>query len=183
MGTKVTPYLLEVLQAEPLPFQSQALLSQHWGRLRAAHCLSQLNYGDIVGLLTREIERDPHPTMQHIYAIYLTRHDLKQSIQALVTNLKKANYTLPDIIITLKNINNPLAIPMLKPLLTTEKPRLKLAAAEILIHLGDTSEANLLLSQKEDENLRLATALLLSDEHLDDYCQNRKFYIKKWIES
>jgi len=35
MGTKVTPYLLEVLQAEPLPFQSQALLSQHWGRLRA----------------------------------------------------------------------------------------------------------------------------------------------------
>tara|TARA_B100000809_G_scaffold119480_1_gene117714 strand:- start:273 stop:3500 length:3228 start_codon:yes stop_codon:yes gene_type:complete len=167
MGTKVTPYLLEVLQAEPLPFQSQALLSQHWGRLRAAHCLSQLNYGDIVGLLTREIERDPHPTMQHIYAIYLTRHDLKQSIQALVTNLKKANYTLPDIIITLKNINNPLAIPMLKPLLTTGKPRLKLAAAEILIHLGDTSGANLLLSQKEDENLRLATALLLSDEHLE----------------
>ena len=83
------------------------------------------------------------------------------------TNLKKANYTLPDITITLKNINNPLAIPMLKPLLTTEKPRLKLAAAEILIHLGDTSGANLLLSQKEDENLRLATALLLSDEHLE----------------
>ena len=64
MGTKVTLYLLEVLQAEPLAFQSQALLSQHWGRLRAAHCLSQLTYGDIVGLLTREIERDPHPTMQ-----------------------------------------------------------------------------------------------------------------------
>ena len=89
MGTKVTLYLLEVLQAEPLAFQSQALLSQHWGRLRAAHCLSQLNYGDIVGLLTREIERDPHPTMQHIYAIYLTRHDLKKSIQVLVTNLKE----------------------------------------------------------------------------------------------
>ena len=30
MGTKVTLYLLEVLQAEPLAFQSQALLSQHW---------------------------------------------------------------------------------------------------------------------------------------------------------
>jgi len=101
IGAKVIPYLLEVLQADPLPYQSRDLLNQNWVRLRSTHCLSQLKYDDIVKLLTKEIERDPHPTMQHIYAIYLTRHDLKQSIQVLVSNLKKDNYTFPDIPIKL----------------------------------------------------------------------------------
>ena len=48
IGAKVIPYLLEVLQADPLPYQSRDLLNQNWVRLRSSHCRSQLKYGDIV---------------------------------------------------------------------------------------------------------------------------------------
>ena len=165
IGALATPYLLNVFQDDPPPYQSRDLTQLNWVRLRSAHCLSRLNYNGIINLLAEEIERDLHPTMQHIYAIYLTRHDLKRSIQVLVSNLKKNNYTRPDIIITLKNINSPLAIPMLKPLLKNQT--LKLDTAEILVHLGDTTGANLLLSQKDNPELRLATALLLGEDHLE----------------
>ena len=94
IGALATPYLLNVFQDDPPPYQSRELTQLNWVRLRSAHCLSRLNYNGIINLLAEEIERDLHPTMQHIYAIYLTRHDLKRSIQVLVSNLKKNNLSL-----------------------------------------------------------------------------------------
>jgi len=167
MGTEAIPYLLKVFESNPQLFRDQTLLNDHWIRLRAAHCLSQLNYTSIINILMREIERDPHPTMRHIYAIYLTRHDLEKSIRVLVENLKRAEFTIPDIITTLKNINNPFAISMLKPLLKADQSRVRLAAAEILVFLGDASGAEILLSQREDPDLQLTAALLLPLEYKD----------------
>ncbi len=167
MGTEAIPYLLKVFESNPQLFRDQTLLNDHWIRLRAAHCLSQLNYTSIINILMREIERDPHPTMRHIYAIYLTRHDLEKSIRVLVENLKRAEFTIPDIITTLKNINNPFAISMLKPLLKADQSRVRLAAAEILVFLGDASGAEILLSQRENPDLQLTAALLLPLEYKD----------------
>ena len=167
MGTEAIPYLLKVFESNPQLFRDQTLLNDHWIRLRAAHCLSQLNYTSIINILMREIECDPHPTMRHIYAIYLTRHDLEKSIRVLVENLKRAEFTIPDIITTLKNINNPFAISMLKPLLKADQSRVRLAAAEILVFLGDASGAEILLSQREDPDLQLTAALLLPLEYKD----------------
>ena len=161
MGQPVIPYLLDVLKPEPAPFQDRSLLHEHWARLRAAHCLSTLAYPGTAELLTREIQRDPHPGMRLIYAIYLIRHDVSRAIEALVTDLGRAEYTLRDIVITLTNINDRRAIPLLEPLLADSRPEVQLAAAEVLVSLGAESGEPVLLSQLENPKTRLRAAFLL----------------------
>ena len=56
MGTEAIPYLLKVFESNPQLFRDQTLLNDHWIRLRAAHCLSQLNYTSIINILMRETE-------------------------------------------------------------------------------------------------------------------------------
>ena len=160
IGKPVIPYLLELLEKEPPRSSTRALSREQWARLRAAHCLSVLGYPEIVLLLLREIRREPHPIARLIYAIYLTRHDVGKAVEALVEELKRGEYTLPDIVITLKNIRSPKAIPLLRPLLKDPRADVRLGAAEVLVTLGDTKAEQVLLEQLGgDEELRAALLL------------------------
>ncbi len=167
IGQPAILYLLDVLESDPSDTQDRALLDVHWTRLRAAHCLSMLNYPDVVNLLGGEIRRDSHPTMRLIYAIYLIRHDIQKAIEALVADLKRAEFTVPDIIITLKNINNRQAIPVLEPLLKDPRLEIQLAAAEVLVSLGSESGEQILLSQIENPDVQLRAALILPLKYRD----------------
>ena len=57
---------------------------------------------------------------------------------------------------------------MLKPLLKADQSPVRLAAAEILVLLGDASGAEILLSQRENPDLQLTAALLLPLEYKDE---------------
>ncbi|MBT5710017.1 hypothetical protein HOI71_03160 [Candidatus Poribacteria bacterium] len=167
MGAPAIPYLLEVLAPEPAAFADRALTPAHWARLRAAHCLSMIGYSKAASVLEREIARDPHPGVRLIYAIYLTRHDVERSIDALVADLAGAEYTAPDIVITLTNINNQSAIPLLEPLLSDRRTGIQLAAAEVLASLGSDAGARILVSQLDNPDTRLRAALLLPADYGD----------------
>ncbi len=167
MGRPAIPYLLDVLASEPSPFTDRTLADAHWARLRAAHCLSMIGYAKAASVLEREIARGPHPGVRLIYAIYMTRHDVTKAIDALVADLARAEYTTPDILVTLTNINHPHAIPLLEPLLGDSRSEIQLGAAEVLMSLGSGSGAPILLSQLDDPETRLRAALLLPAEYGD----------------
>lgn len=164
IGKPAVPYLLAVLDKEPPPRNESSPTSAQWARLRASHCLSQLNYPQIVSILLREIERDPEPRARLIYAIYLTRHDTGKSVESLVKELRKGEYTIPDIVITLKNIRSPDSIPLLRPLLNDSRTDVQLGAAEVLVTLGDSTAEQFFLAQLGGED-ELHAALLLSNRH------------------
>jgi HEAT repeat protein len=167
IGKPAIPYLREVLGTEPSPFRDRTLTDEHWVRLRAAHCLSMLAVPDAASILEREIERDPHPGMRLIYAIYLTRHDISKSVEALVADLARAEYTVPDLLITLRNINNRHAIPLLEPLLNDSPPEVQVGVAELLMSLGSESGVPMLLSQLDNPESRLRAALVLPARYGD----------------
>jgi hypothetical protein len=166
LSATAIPDLLAVLQKEPPPDSEDGLSTEQWARLRAAHVLSQLHYSQIVPLLLREIGRDPHPIARMIYAIYLTRHDVPKAVEALVGELKKGERTVPDVVITLKNIHNPAALPLLRPLLDDPRPEVRFGAAEVMVSLGDREAVPILLDEigKPDE---LRAALVLPEAYRD----------------
>lgn len=164
IGEPVIPYLLKFLKKESPRGEGRGLSSAQWARLRAAHCLSQLRYPKIVQIILREVQRTTHPVARLIYAIYLTRHDIGKAVEVLVDELKQGEYTLPDVVITLKNIHSPRAIPLLKPLLEDSQTDVRLGAAEVLVSLGDASGESVLLKQLGKER-ELEAALLLPKKY------------------
>ena len=86
----------------------------------------------MVEVLEREIQRDPHPGMRLIQSIYMIQVDIEKALHALVDDLARNVYTVPNIVITLKNIGDPRVIPLLEPLLDDPRVEVRTGAAEVL---------------------------------------------------
>ncbi len=106
--------------------------------------------------------------MRFIYALYLSRHDSHKTIQFMVEDLKRDVPTAQSIVTTLKNINNPLATPLLKPLLQDKNPNIRFNAAEVVASLGDESGYNILISELHNEKYGLRAALCLPVKYIEE---------------
>ena len=132
VGEPAVQPLLNVLAPNPPSFKDATLTESHWARLRAAHCLRMLSYPHMVEVLEREIQRDPHPGMRLIQSIYMIQVDIEKALHALVDDLARNVYTVPSIVITLKNIGDPRVIPLLEPLLDDPRVEVRTGATEVL---------------------------------------------------
>jgi HEAT repeat protein len=167
IGEEAIPYLLDFLEKGPPHNENRELTSIQWARIRAAYCLSQLDYPKIVEFLLREIQREPHPVVRFMYAKYLRRHNVEKAVEALVDELKRGEYTVPDIVTTLKRIRSPEAISLLRSLLKDSRTDVQLGAAEVLVTWGDTTAESLLLAQLSEEETELQAALILPEKYKD----------------
>jgi len=168
IGKPAIPHLINVLEKPPSYKNKNSLSDEHWVRLRAAHCLSVLNWNGISEIISQEIHRESNPNMRFIYALYLSRHDSYKTIQFMIEDLKRDVSTARGIVATLKNINNTLAIPFLKPLVQDKNPNIRFNAAEVLTSLGDESGYDILLSELHNDKYSLRAALCLPVEYIEE---------------